>query len=121
MKSIYIYFLGQDYGVQILLYRTTYLVDLVNEKVGRVLKLDSIRSGNAWRGMDLLIFDTWHWWTHTGRAQPYVYTPIFMAFTWSFFCPYPPKLTCRLARLQMGLSGREGQIVQRYEPSGRVL
>ncbi|KAI5338288.1 hypothetical protein L3X38_017559 [Prunus dulcis] len=63
----------QDYGVQILLYRTTYLVDLVNEKVGRVLKLDSIRSGNAWRGMDLLIFDTWHWWTHTGRAQPWDY------------------------------------------------
>ncbi|CAN6700557.1 unnamed protein product [Malus baccata var. baccata] len=63
----------QDYGVQILLYRTPYLVDLVNEKVGRVLKLDSITDGNAWRGMDMLIFDTWHWWTHTGRAQPWDY------------------------------------------------
>lgn len=55
----------------ILLYRTPYLVDLVNEKIGRVLKLDSIRSGDAWRGMDMLVFNTWHWWTHTGRSQPY--------------------------------------------------
>ncbi|XVF58613.1 hypothetical protein PTKIN_Ptkin07bG0080400 [Pterospermum kingtungense] len=56
----------QDYGVMILLYRTPYLVDLVNEKVGRVLKLDSIWSGDAWKGMDMLIFNTWHWWTHSG-------------------------------------------------------
>ncbi|KAK9922706.1 hypothetical protein M0R45_031158 [Rubus argutus] len=63
----------QDYGVQILLYHTTYLVDLDREKVGRVLKLDSIKDGDAWRGMDVLIFDTWHWWTHTGRTQPWDY------------------------------------------------
>lgn len=63
----------EDYGVKILLYRTPYLVDLVSEKVGRVLKLDSINNGNGWRGMDLLIFNTWHWWTHTGRSQPWDY------------------------------------------------
>lgn len=54
-----------------MLYRTPFLVDLVNEKEGRVLNLDSI-SGNFWKGMDMLIFNTWHWWTHTGRTQPYV-------------------------------------------------
>lgn len=54
-----------------MLYRTPFLVDIVREKVGRVLKLDSI-SGNAWKEMDMLIFNSWHWWTHTGRAQPYV-------------------------------------------------
>ncbi|XP_057954817.1 protein trichome birefringence-like 39 [Malania oleifera] len=64
----------EGYGVMVMLYRTPYLVDMVYQKnVGRVLKIDSIRSGNAWRGMDVLIFNTWHWWTHTGRSQPWDY------------------------------------------------
>ncbi|KAM6548810.1 hypothetical protein CsatB_020486 [Cannabis sativa] len=63
----------EEYGVKILLYRTPFLVDLGSERVGRVLKLDSIKNGNGWRGMDMLIFNTWHWWTHTGRTQPWDY------------------------------------------------
>ncbi|KAA8524271.1 hypothetical protein F0562_010694 [Nyssa sinensis] len=63
----------EDYGMTLLLYRTPYLVDVVNEKVGRVLKLDSIRSGDGWKGMDMLIFNSWHWWTHTGSSQPWDY------------------------------------------------
>ncbi|XP_074276076.1 protein trichome birefringence-like 39 isoform X2 [Silene latifolia] len=63
----------QEYGVTLMLYRTPYLVDLVNDKVGRVLKIDSIRNGNAWKGMDMLVFNSWHWWTHTGRNQPWDY------------------------------------------------
>ncbi|XP_010524990.1 PREDICTED: protein trichome birefringence-like 39 [Tarenaya hassleriana] len=63
----------EDYKVTLLLYRTQFLVDLDSEKVGRVLKLDSIKQGNMWRGMDVLIFDTWHWWTHTERIQPWDY------------------------------------------------
>ncbi|XP_060189027.1 protein trichome birefringence-like 39 [Lycium barbarum] len=62
-----------DYGVRLLLYRTPYLVDMVRENVGTVLKLDSIRSGRAWRGMDVLIFNSWHWWTHTKSSQPWDY------------------------------------------------
>lgn len=62
-----------DYNVRLLLYRTPYLVDMVKENGGVVLKLDSIRGGDAWRGMDLLIFNSWHWWTHTGRSQPWDY------------------------------------------------
>ncbi|CAA3003011.1 Hypothetical predicted protein [Olea europaea subsp. europaea] len=62
-----------DYGLKLLLYRTQYLVDLERQKVGRVLKLDSIRNGDAWRGMDMLIFNSWHWWTHNGRSKPWDY------------------------------------------------
>ncbi|KAG5114348.1 hypothetical protein JHK82_037617 [Glycine max] len=60
----------EDYGLQLFLYRTAYLVDLDRENVGTVLKIDSIKSGDAWRGMDVLVFNTWHWWTHTGSSQP---------------------------------------------------
>ncbi|RZC74282.1 hypothetical protein C5167_049760 [Papaver somniferum] len=63
----------QDYGVSVMLYHTPYLVDMVRDKVGTVLKLDSIQDGNAWRGMDMLIFNTWHWWTHRGNNQPWNY------------------------------------------------
>lgn len=55
-------------------YRSTYLVDIVTEPIGRVLKLDSI-TGGAWLGIDLLIFNTWHWWTHTGSSQPCEISP----------------------------------------------
>ncbi|CAH9130442.1 unnamed protein product [Cuscuta epithymum] len=62
-----------DYGVTLYLYHSTNLVDIVREKKGRVLKLESIDQDGAalWKTMDVLIFNTWHWWTHTGTSQPW--------------------------------------------------
>ena len=36
-----------------------FLVDIDKEKIGRVLKLDSIK-GHAWKNIDVLVFDSWH-------------------------------------------------------------
>ncbi|XP_050216148.1 protein trichome birefringence-like 43 [Mercurialis annua] len=60
-----------EYNVTVMLSRNALLVDTVAEKMGRVLKLDSISSGNVWKKADTLIFNTWHWWLHTGRKQPW--------------------------------------------------
>ncbi|KVH93121.1 PC-Esterase [Cynara cardunculus var. scolymus] len=47
-----------DYGVKVVYHHSLYLVDIVREKIGRVLKLDSITSGNLWLGVDYLVFNT---------------------------------------------------------------
>ncbi|KAF8409139.1 hypothetical protein HHK36_005212 [Tetracentron sinense] len=62
-----------DYEVSVMMNRNEFLVDLVTEKIGRVLKLDSIKGGDAWKGYDMLIFNTWHWWHHTGTLQSWDY------------------------------------------------
>ncbi|KAL7143628.1 hypothetical protein ABFS83_08G205100 [Erythranthe nasuta] len=53
--------------------RNALIVDLEIQKTHKVLKLDSINSAtaNQWLQTDVLIFDTWHWWLHTGRKQPW--------------------------------------------------
>uniref|UniRef100_A0A5B7ANC4 Trichome birefringence-like C-terminal domain-containing protein n=1 Tax=Davidia involucrata TaxID=16924 RepID=A0A5B7ANC4_DAVIN len=57
------------YNASIMLFRDAFLVDITNENNERILKLDSIQSSKMWEGVDVLIFDTWHWWLHTGRKQ----------------------------------------------------
>ena len=54
-----------------MLYHTTFLVDVVQEDIGRVLKLDSMRNASEWLGAHLLVFNTWHWWTYRGASQVY--------------------------------------------------
>ena len=57
--------------MSISVFATHYLVDIEEEQIGRVLKLDSIKDGNTWKDFDVLVFNTWLWWYRRGPKQPY--------------------------------------------------
>ncbi|KAK3040227.1 hypothetical protein RJ639_028939 [Escallonia herrerae] len=59
------------YNITVMFSRKPFLVDIVNETNGRALVLDSMQSGERWKGIDILIFSTWHRWLHTDRKQPW--------------------------------------------------
>ena len=49
-----------------------FLVEIETESGGKALRLDHIK-GDEWRGVDLLVFDSYHWWYYRKPNQPYVY------------------------------------------------
>ena len=60
----------QAYNASLMFLRDGFLIKIETEKIGRVLELNSVSQGQSWKGIDILVFNTWHWWLHTGRKQP---------------------------------------------------
>jgi hypothetical protein len=60
----------QDYNATVVYYLTHYLMDLVQDKPDRVLRLDTIDQASNWLVADVLVFDSWHWWPRSGPTQP---------------------------------------------------
>ncbi|PIA59475.1 hypothetical protein AQUCO_00400392v1 [Aquilegia coerulea] len=64
-----------DYNVTISFYRAQYLVDIDMVNGSRILRLDEISdNSNIWKtSVDVLSFNTGHWWTHKGDQQGWDY------------------------------------------------
>ncbi|ESQ51505.1 hypothetical protein EUTSA_v10016701mg [Eutrema salsugineum] len=60
-----------EYNVKVSFYRAPYLVDIDKIHGKTTLKLDeiSIDASKAWRTADVLLFNTGHWWSHTGSLR----------------------------------------------------
>nr|XP_043626040.1 protein trichome birefringence-like 42 [Erigeron canadensis] len=71
-QGSYTYFF-YDHGVSIMYQKNGFLVDMVMEENGRVLKLDSISRGGRWEEADILIFNSYHWWVHSGAYKTWDY------------------------------------------------
>ncbi|CAK7325050.1 unnamed protein product [Dovyalis caffra] len=63
----------QDYGVSVSHFQSPFLVDIEQEEIGGVLKLDSLKNGNVWKKADVLVFHSFGWWYLTGSKQPWDY------------------------------------------------
>uniref|UniRef100_A0A1J3DUD9 Protein trichome birefringence-like 45 n=1 Tax=Noccaea caerulescens TaxID=107243 RepID=A0A1J3DUD9_NOCCA len=60
-----------DYNVKVSFYRAPYLVHIDKIYGKTTLKLDeiSVDASDIWRTADVLLFNTGHWWSHTGSLR----------------------------------------------------
>ncbi|CAL5403122.1 unnamed protein product [Camellia sinensis] len=62
-----------DYKLKVMYNQSLFLVDVVRENTGKILKLNSIQGGRKWIGIHMLIFNIWYWWYRRGVTQPWDY------------------------------------------------
>lgn len=80
-KVIAINIFFHEPAVSIVYQQNRFLVDMVGESDtnnGPVIMLDSISSEitQLWSTADLLVVNSYHWWTHSGSIQPWKYLEI---------------------------------------------
>ncbi|KAG8391155.1 hypothetical protein BUALT_Bualt01G0158400 [Buddleja alternifolia] len=63
----------QEYGVSVMYFSSQYLVDIEKEEFGQVLKLNSLKKGDTWKQVDVLVFNTWLWWYRKGSKKLWDY------------------------------------------------
>ncbi|MCL7025865.1 hypothetical protein MKW94_013939, partial [Papaver nudicaule] len=65
MRASYFFKFVQDpeNDLSILFNWKPFLVEF-EEKPERILKIDTISTGDVWKEVDVVVFNTWHWWFH---------------------------------------------------------
>ncbi|MCL7051931.1 hypothetical protein MKW94_016485, partial [Papaver nudicaule] len=61
-------FTDPENDVSIMFNQKPYFVEL-EQTPERVLKIDTISTSDVWKELDIVVFNSWHWWWHTDRFQ----------------------------------------------------
>ncbi|CAK7323656.1 unnamed protein product [Dovyalis caffra] len=69
-SGVYKVFKAKDYNCSVEFYWSPFLVQLKQENGSRILSLDKMSPlAQKWRGADVMVFNTGHWWVHSGKLK----------------------------------------------------